>query len=273
MRPVIAALLDIVRAAGEEILAVYRGSDFAVRSKADDSPLTEADLRAHRVIARRLKALFPALPILSEESTPPPFAERQGWRRYWLVDPLDGTKEFIERNGEFTVNIALVENGAPVLGVVGVPAQGVVFVGDCRGGKTRAYRLDVRGRTVLRTKPMRGDAIRVVASRRHGGERLAAYLETIGGRFRVSKVSVGSSLKLCILAEGGADLYPRLGPTSEWDIAAAHAVLRAAGGDLMRCDGGAIVYNAKESLLNPHFLAFADATFPWREHLPPTLSA
>ncbi len=268
--PVIAALLDIVRAAGEEILAVYRGSDFAVRSKADDSPLTEADLRAHRVIADGLKALHPVLPILSEESTPPPFAERQGWTRYWLVDPLDGTKEFIERNGEFTVNIALIEHGAPVLGLVGVPAQGVVFVGDCRGGKTDAYRLDADGRTTLRTKPMRGDAIRVVASRRHGGERLAAYLETLGGRFRVSKVSVGSSLKLCILAEGGADLYPRLGPTSEWDIAAAHAVLRAAGGDLMRCDGGAMRYNAKESLLNPHFLAIADPAFPWRQLLPPT---
>ena len=268
--PVIVALLDIVRAAGEEILAVYRGSDFAVRSKADDSPLTEADLRAHRVIADGLKALRPALPILSEESTPPPFAERQGWSRYWLVDPLDGTKEFIERNGEFTVNIALIERGEPVLGLVGVPAQGVVFVGDCRGGKTDAYRLDADGRTELRTKPMRGDAIRVVASRRHGGERLAAYMETLAGRFLVSKVAIGSSLKLCILAEGGADLYPRLGPTSEWDIAAAHAVLRAAGGDLMRCDGGAMRYNAKESLLNPHFLAIADPAFPWRQHLPPT---
>lgn len=269
----ITALLDTVRAAGEEILAVYRGRDFAVRSKADDSPLTEADLRAHRVIAERLKALDPALPILSEESAPPPFAERRGWARYWLVDPLDGTKEFIERNGEFTVNIALVDNGAPVLGLVGVPAQGVVFVGDCRGGTKNAYRLDARGRTPLRAKPMRGDALRVVASRRHGGERLAAYMETLGARFQVSKVAVGSSLKLCILAEGGADLYPRLGPTSEWDIAAAHAVLRAAGGELLRCDGGAMVYNAKESLLNPHFLAFADPTFPWRQHLPPPQAA
>ena len=262
------ALLDIVRAAGEEILAVYRGSDFGVRAKADDSPLTEADLRAHRVIADGLQSLDPVLPILSEESAPPPFAERQGWARYWLVDPLDGTKEFIERNGEFTVNIALVEHGAPVLGVVGVPAQGVVFVGDCRRGGAGAYRVDARGRTALRGSPMRGDAIRVVASRRHGGERLAAYLDSLGNRFRVSKVSVGSSLKLCILAAGGADLYPRLGPTSEWDIAAAHAVLRAAGGDLIRCDGGAMRYNAKESLLNPHFLAFADPSFPWRRHLP-----
>ena len=262
----ITALLDIVRAAGEEILAVYRGSDFAVRSKADDSPLTEADLRAHGVIADRLGALDPVLPILSEESEPPPFAQRQHWQRYWLVDPLDGTKEFVERNGEFTVNIALIESGVPVVGVVGAPAQGVTYVGDCRQGT--AYRLDAHGRTALRAQPMRGDALRVVASRRHRGERLADYIGTLGNRFRVSEVAVGSSLKLCILAEGRADLYPRLGPTSEWDIAAAHAVLRAAGGDVIRADGGAIVYNAKESLRNPDFLAFADATFPWREHLP-----
>ena len=268
MGGVIDALLDTVRAAGEEVLAVYR-SDFAVRSKADNSPLTEADLRAHGVIATRLKALDPALPILSEESQPPPFRERRGWTRYWLVDPLDGTREFIERNGEFTVNIALVENGTPVLGLVGAPAQGVVFVGDCRPARPTAYRLDAGGQTTLRTRTMRGDAVRVVASRRHGGERLAGYLETLASRFRVSKVPVGSSLKLCILAEGKADLYPRLGPTSEWDTAAAHAVLRAAGGDVLRCDGGALAYNAKESLLNPEFLAFADPAFPWREHLPP----
>ena len=262
------ALLDIVRAAGEEVLAVYR-SDFAVRSKADDSPLTEADLRAHGVIAKGLNALRPVLPILSEESQAPAFAERRRWQRYWLVDPLDGTREFIERNGEFTVNIALIENGAPVLGLVGVPAQGVVFVGDCRSARRRASRFHAGRRTTLRARRMRGDAIRVVASRRHGGERLAGYLETLASRFRVSRTPVGSSLKLCVLAEGKADLYPRLGPTSEWDIAAAHAVLRAAGGDVMRCDGGVFAYNAKESLLNPDFLAVADPSFPWREHLPP----
>lgn len=261
------ALLHIVRAAGEQILAVYR-SDFAVRSKADASPVTEADLRAHERIVNGLRELTPPLPIVSEESKPPPFAERRRWSRYWLVDPLDGTREFIDRNGEFTVNIALVENGEPVLGLVGAPAQAAVFVGDCRGARRRAYRLDARGRTTLRTQPMRGDALRVVASRRHGGNRLEGYIDQLAGSFRVSKVAVGSSLKLCILAEGKADLYPRLGPTSEWDIAAAHAVLRAAGGDIMRSDGGVIAYNAKESFLNPEFLAFADPTFPWRDHRP-----
>ena len=267
MGKVIDALLHIVRAAGEEILAVYR-SDFAVRSKADASPVTEADLRAHNVIVEGLRQLEPRLPIVSEESQPPPFDERRRWPRYWLVDPLDGTREFIERNGEFTVNIALVENGAPALGLVGAPAKGVVFVGDCRGDQPGAYRLDAHGRTALRAQPLRGDALRVVASRRHGGDRLAGYIKELAARFRVSRVAVGSSLKLCILAQGEADLYPRLGPTSEWDIAAAHAVLRAAGGDIVRCDGRVIAYNAKESFLNPEFLAFADPAFPWREHLP-----
>ena len=269
MGGVIDALLDIVRAAGEEVLAVYR-SDFAVRSKADNSPLTEADLRAHGVIATPSQGPRSGVCRSSPRNrNRRPSGRRRGWTRYWLVDPLDGTREFIERNGEFTVNIALVEDGAPVLGLVGAPAQGVVFVGDCRPARPAAYRLDAGGQTTLRTRTMRADAVRVVASRRHGGERLAGYLETLASRFRVSKVPVGSSLKLCILAEGKADLYPRLGPTSEWDIAAAHAVLRAAGGDVLRCDGGALAYNAKESLLNPEFLAFADPTFPWREHLPP----
>ena len=265
-------LVRIARAAGGEILDVYR-SDFTVDAKADASPLTEADLRAHRCIVAGLGELRPVLPILSEEADPPPFEERRHWRRYWLVDPLDGTKEFVGRNGEFTVNIALIENGAPVLGVVGAPAQGVVYVGDCRtvAGRTRAdaFRLDASGRTPLATRRMRRQRLTVVASRRHGGERLASYLDSLSTRFEIDRVPVGSSLKFCILAAGEADLYPRLGPTSEWDIAAAHAVLRAAGGEAMRLDGQAIAYNAKDSLLNADFLAVADPAFPWREHLPP----
>ncbi len=271
-------LVRIARAAGDEILDVYR-SDFTVDAKADASPLTEADLRAHRCIAAGLGELRPVLPILSEEAAAPPFEERRRWRRYWLVDPLDGTKEFVGRNGEFTVNIALIEDGAPVLGVVGAPAQGVVYVGDCRtvAGATRAdaFRLDARGRTPLATRQMsrprqmRRPRLTVVASRRHGGERLASYLDSLSTRFEIDRVPVGSSLKFCILAAGEADLYPRLGPTSEWDIAAAHAVLRAAGGEAMRLDGQPIAYNAKDSLLNADFLAVADPAFPWREHLPP----
>ena len=261
------ALIEIAEAAGRAILEVYAGA-FEVAIKDDLSPLTEADRRAHRVIADGLGSLTPGLPIVSEESEPPAYDVRRGWQRYWLVDPLDGTKEFIEGNGEFTVNIALIDSGTPVLGVVGVPVQDAVYVGDCERGV--AWRLKGGRRTRLRTRPMSRDSVAVVASRRHGGDRLERYLDALATTFgAVGRVHLGSSLKLCVLAEGGADLYPRLGPTSEWDIAAAHAVLSAAGGAVMRFDGAALAYNAKASFLNPDFLAVGDAAFSWLETLPP----
>ena len=260
------ALIDIATAAGREILDVY-GTAFDVATKDDSSPLTQADLRAHRVIVDGLRKLTPDVPIISEEAQPPPFAERRRWTRHWLVDPLDGTKEFVSRNGEFTVNIALIEAGQPVLGVVGVPVQGTLYVGDCK--QDRAWRVGQGDTVALHTRPMRDGPITVVASRRHGGERLAGYLDALGRTFGdVTRTPVGSSLKFCLLAEGKADLYPRLGPTSEWDIAAAHAVLRAAGGAVMGMDGSALPYNAKASFLNPDFLAVGDRDFPWHEHLP-----
>ena len=262
------ALIDIVRAAGREILDVY-GSAFAVQSKADASPLTEADLHAHRVIAAGLGDLTPDLPIISEESEPPPFAERRRWSRYWLVDPLDGTKEFVNRNGEFTVNIALIDAGAPVLGLVGVPVRGSIYVGDCAAG--RAWRVDGDGTTPLRTRPMEDGPVTVVASRRHGSARLNGYLDAVAASVGpVSRTAVGSSLKFCLLAEGEADLYPRLGPTSEWDIGAAHAVLKAAGGAVTQLGGAPIAYNAKESFLNPDFVAVGDREYPWLAKLPRT---
>ena len=263
----IEALTHMVRNAGSAILEIYNG-DFKVQSKADATPLTAADLRAHSIIVDALRELAADTPVLSEEAEPPPFAERRRWRRYWLVDPLDGTKEFVSRNGEFTVNIALIEDGVPTVGVVGVPVADVVYVGDCRGGRaSTAYRQDAHGRTPLRTRPMRSQAVTVVASRRHGGDRLARWLNALEERFDVSRKLVGSSLKLCILAAGEADIYPRLGPTSEWDIAAAHAVLAAAGGAVMQLNGAPLVYNAKESLLNPDFVAVADRSYPWPAEL------
>lgn len=266
------ALIDLVRRAGDAILDVYR-TDFDVDIKDDASPLTQADLASHRIIAEGLAALTPKLPILSEESSPPDFATRRTWSRYWLVDPLDGTKEFISKNGEFTVNIALVEGDAAVFGVVGVPAQGTVYVGDVAGGNALRHGAD--GVVALHGRPMRDDSeLVVVASRSHGGERLESYIEALGQRFTsVSRTPVGSSLKLCILAEGHADLYPRLGPTSEWDIAAAHAVLAAAGGAVWTVDDGPLRYNTKESFLNPEFFAAADAGYAWRERLPPVPAA
>ena len=259
------ALIQIAAAAGHEILEVY-DTAFDVTTKDDASPLTEADLRAHRVIVAGLRNLTPDVPVVSEEADPPPFEVRRHWQRYWLVDPLDGTKEFVSRNGEFTVNIALIEDGEPVLGVVGVPVRGHIYVGDCH--RREAYRTSEVGREGLRTRAIEPGTLTVVASRRHGGDRLAGYLDTLAKSFDIVRRPVGSSLKFCLLAEGKADFYPRLGPTSEWDIAAAHAVLQAAGGAVMHTDGSPLRYNTEESFLNPDFVAVADPAFSWHDHLP-----
>lgn len=263
-------LVALVEAAGAAILEIYR-TDFDVETKSDESPLTQADLASHRTIAAGLAALTPDIPLFSEESELPPFAERSTWSCYWLVDPLDGTKEFVNRNGEFTVNIALIDNQQPVLGIVGVPVRDHVYVGVQGRGAYRlsraeneADRIELSGRPMDESSPLV-----VVASRSHGGERLEQYLDALAATFgSVDRTPVGSSLKLCILAEGEADLYPRLGPTSEWDIAAAHAVLAAAGGDVWAADGNPLTYNAKESVLNPEFFAAADGSYPWRQKLP-----
>lgn len=264
----IEGLVPIVEAAGREILEIYE-TDFDVETKDDNSPLTKADLASHRAIMAGLERLAPEYPVISEESAPPTFAERRNWDRYWLVDPLDGTKEFIKKNGEFTVNIALIEGDRPVLGVVGVPAQDVVFTGIVPDGIAEKRAAGQTSRMSGRTMDPAAE-LTIVASRSHGGDRLEDYLAAIEAKFTsASRTPVGSSLKLCILAEGRADLYPRLGPTSEWDIGAAQAVLEAAGGAVWRFDRQRLDYNAKESLLNPEFVAVADAGFDWWDCLPP----
>ena len=262
----IAALVDVTRRAGAAILEVYE-SDFEVQTKSDASPLTAADLAAHDVIAEALASLTPEIPLLSEESEPPPFAERQRWQRYWLIDPLDGTREFVDRNGQFTVNIALIENGQPRLGLVGVPTRAQVYFGCVATGRAECHEdgttRPIGGRPMAADRPLT-----VVASRSHKNARLERYLASLAGTFPgVERRAMGSSLKLCMLADGGADLYPRLGPTSEWDIAAAHAVLAAAGGAVWRLDGEPIAYNKRE-FLNPDFIAVADSAFPWADRLP-----
>ena len=254
-------LLDIADAAGRRILEIY-GTDFSVQQKADHSPVTAADLAAQEIIVRGLKRLTPDLPVLSEESSQIPFAERRRWDSYWLVDPLDGTKEFISRNGDFTVNIALVQQHAPVVGVVHIPAEdlsyyGVVGTGACRRKNRSAPE-------PIHVRPLAGGPVRVVASRSHRGELLDAYLAKLGAHETLSR---GSALKFCLVAEGAADVYPRLGPTSEWDTAAGHAVLLAAGGHVINVEGTALSYNSKESLLNPHFIAYADNARDWRQYL------
>jgi len=264
-------LVDLAAAAGEAILEVY-DSDFAVETKADESPLTQADLASHRVIVAGLTKLTPDIPILSEEADPPAYAVRQGWDRYWLIDPLDGTKEFVSRNGEFTVNIALIVGHSAELGVVGLPTRSLVYTGDTVAGLAQCFDLstpDAAPRKLGGRSWQDAGGLVIVASRSHGGERLERYVSALESRFgAVARTPVGSSLKLCILAEGRADIYPRLGPTSEWDIAAAHAVLSAAGGDVWAIDGNPLLYNAEDNLLNPEFIAVADRSFAWRDALP-----
>lgn len=252
----IEAVAELAETAGEAVMAVYR-RDFAVEEKADETPVTAADLAAHRVIAEGLDGLTPKLPLLSEESAPPAYAERRQWRRYWLVDPLDGTKEFVKRNGEFTVNIALIEDHRPVLGVVHVPVTGVSYVGCLETG---AERRSEGVATAIEVSGSIADPVRVVGSRTHRGPLLDDWLEALGPH---TLVSMGSSLKFCVVAEGGADVYPRLGPTSEWDTAAAQAVVEAAGGQVLTWDGAPLAYNAKEALLNPHFLVCAREPERW----------
>jgi 3'(2'), 5'-bisphosphate nucleotidase len=241
-------------AAGDAILAVYGSDDFQVVTKADASPLTAADTAAHHAIVTRLRARTPEIPILSEESEGIPWSERSGWPRFWLVDPLDGTKEFIKRNGEFTVNIALVEGGVPRLGVVHIPAQATTYVGVAGQG---AYKRVGQGRAEPIATCRARARLRVSVSRSHPSADLDALLERLG---ECETVPLGSALKLCHVAEGAADFYPRLGPTSEWDIAAAQAVLEAAGGVVVRTDGAPLRYGTGESLLNPHFFAIGDPT-------------
>jgi 3'(2'), 5'-bisphosphate nucleotidase len=260
VEPIVALAED----AGRAILEVY-STDFEVQSKDDESPLTQADLASHRWIDAGLKSLTPDIPIISEESGLPSFDERSQWQRYWLIDPLDGTKEFVNRNGEFTVNIALIDNHRPVLGVVHVPVLNKTYVG-CKG--IGAHRRDGDTDPVsIQVAAASAASARVVGSRSHRGASLDAYLENLGDH---NMVPMGSSLKFCVVAEGEADLYPRLGPTSEWDTAAAQAVVEQAGGSVVTLDGKPMKYNAKEDILNPHFFVIGAADRDWLALLPDT---
>jgi 3'(2'), 5'-bisphosphate nucleotidase len=256
------AVGGIAETAGRTILDVY-DTDFAVDAKADASPITEADRRAHDVIRAGLAALPGERPVLSEEARAVPWEVRRHWREYWLVDPLDGTKEFIQRNGQFTVNIALVRAGRPLLGVVHVPVSGVTYGGIVGHGAWRRTRGGEK--EAIHVQPLGDRPVRVVGSRSHRGPDLDGYLERLGPH---EMVPMGSSLKFCIVAEGNADVYPRLGPTSEWDTAAAEAVLAAAGGRGVASDGQPIAYNKGPDLLNPWFIASGDDSRDWSDYLP-----
>jgi 3'(2'), 5'-bisphosphate nucleotidase len=243
--------MPIVARAGAAIMRIY-GSGFTVQHKEDDSPLTLADLESQRVIIEGLNAITPGIPILSEESAQAPWSERRSWSELWVVDPLDGTREFVKRNGEFTVNIALVREHEPVLGVVAAPAQGLLYWGAAGLG---AFSQAQGGAQVPIQVSAPQNPLRVVGSRSHASAETAGYLARLGPH---EMKGIGSSLKFCLVAEGSADLYPRFGPTSEWDTAAGQAVLEAAGGHVTRPDGHRLRYNCRDSLINGDFLAFSN---------------
>ncbi len=254
-------VIDIARQAGEAIISVYQ-QGIEIQHKHDNSPLTQADLAAHNVIEQGLSDLVPELPVLSEESAAIPFATRQQWGSYWLVDPLDGTREFIKRNGEFTVNIALIENHRPVMGVVYAPALNLLFYASEGQGAFR--QLGSRAPQMIKARALDISQVTVAGSRSHAGEELIRFLDRMGPHMLIS---MGSSLKICLVAEGRADVYPRLGLTSEWDTAAAQCVLQEAGGRLVGLEGQPFRYNLKESMLNPHFFAVGAGDHDWAQYL------
>ncbi|TNF36921.1 MAG: 3'(2'),5'-bisphosphate nucleotidase [Gammaproteobacteria bacterium] len=252
-------VIDIARLAGNKILEIYnRGFD--IEHKEDKTPLTTADLAAHDIILAGLKELTPEIPVLSEESEKIPFSIRQQWQRYWLVDPLDGTREFIKRNDEFSVNIALIENHQSILGVIYAPVMAIDYYAWRQGG---AYKKE-KGQQPqkIHVRSIDPTQLTVAGSRSHGTERQQEYIAKLGD---VNLIPMGSSLKSCLVAEGKADIYPRLGPTSEWDTAAAQCIVEEAGGELINIETGLPMrYNTKDNLTNPHFLVYGDASMDWQ---------
>ncbi len=258
----IEGLVQLAREAGGEIMKIYDADDISVEKKADDSPLTNADLASHRSIVAGLASMTPDIPILSEESAALPWDERRGWKRYWLIDPLDGTKEFVKRTHEFTVNIALIEDGYPTMGVVYAPAISTLYYGVAGGG---AFKQGGDGALeAIRVSGTLHKPVRIVGSKSHATESLRSFVDCVADS---DLLSMGSSLKFCLVAEGAADIYPRLGPTSEWDTAAAQCVVEQAGGQVTTLDLKRFRYNTKDSLLNPEFLVFSAVYPDWRRCL------
>ncbi len=262
LKELVNPVCEIAKQAGAEIMKIY-AEGFEVEQKKDHSPLTTADLASHTLIIEKLEKLTPEIPILSEESASISFAERSSWKNYWLIDPLDGTREFIKRNGEFTVNIALITEHSSSLGVVYIPVQDICYSASRKQGAYKqeqnqmAQKIQVRSSTPT-NKPT------ICGSRSHAGKSLQALQEKIG---EFDLISMGSSIKMCLVAEGVADIYPRFGPTSEWDTAAAHCVVNEAGGVIVDTTLKTLQYNTKDSLLNPSFLAVGDLNNQWREFL------
>jgi len=255
--------LSIAHHAGKRIVEVYGGS-YKVDYKSDNTPVTTADLAAHTVIVEALQKLTPSLPVLSEESDGVLFEERHQWSTYWLVDPLDGTREFLRRNGEFSVNIALIHENRPIAGVIVAPVLDIAYFATHSFG---AYKQVGDGEAQpihVRTAP---STVTVARSRSPTvGPRLQHFLDELG---EYDEIPMGSALKSCLVAEGAADIYARLGPTGEWDTAAAQCIVEEAGGYIRDLHSRNLTYNLRESLINPAFLVFGDDQIDWVQHLPP----
>ncbi len=255
-------VVKIAAEAAKKIMEVYNSS-FAVTHKDDSTPLTEADLASHHTISDHLRQLTPDIPVFSEESEDVAFDIRKTWEYYWLVDPLDGTREFIKRNGEFTVNIALIHSHDPVIGVVNVPVNGNTYFASRGNGAW--LQLPGQPAKLLSTRKTCKDNIKVAGSRSHGSKKLQEFVSRLGD---IELLSVGSSLKFCLVAEGTVDIYPRFGPTSEWDTAAAQCIVEEAGGAVVDTTSFCrLSYNSKPELLNPHFLVIADLAFDWKSYM------
>ncbi len=260
-REQLGAVCAIARAAGRAILDVYE-REFTVEEKEDRTPVTAADRAANEIICRKLEALTPGVPVLTEESAKVEHEKRKGWKRFWLVDPLDGTREFINRNGEFTVNIALIDGHRPVLGVVYVPVAGLTYFAAT--GKGAFKQKGACAVQPIQARRFEGGKPIVVASRSHAGPETEVFLKNLGAH---DIVTMGSALKFCLVAEGTADVYPRLGPTMEWDTAAAQCVVEAAGGRVTDLNRQPLGYN-KPDLHNPWFVVSGAGDYDWYRHLP-----
>ena len=264
-RHLLGQVADIAISAGREILNVYDSPDLAVNYKQDGSPLTLADLRSHDIIQTALGKITADIPILSEESSPEIHSQRCNWPTLWMVDPLDGTSGFVKGNGEFTVNIALIQESRPVLGVVYTPVRDLLHFA-AHGVGAFSARTGQKARSI-QTRKLPGKQLVVVASRSHKHAGLDRFMDRVRRLdFRVETYPMGSSLKLCLLSEGLADVYPRFGPTSEWDTAAAQCVLEVAGGKIQDVEGNSLEYN-KPDILNPAFIASGSSEVDWTDLL------
>jgi len=271
MQPNYADVIALARKAGAAVLEIYHRSDYTVVEKSDTSPLTEADLAANEILVHGLQHLTsPSIPIISEELELPNLEERKTWDRFWLIDPIDGTREFIERSGDFTINLALIEQGQPVFGLIYAPVTDECFY----GGDGKAF-VKIGNEPAVKLKPTsvlkrlrEQQNLRILSSKRHGTEEVSRLSENLGERLgNVQKVAVGSSLKLAYVAAGQGELYPRFGNVSEWDIAAGHAILKAVGGDILNRQFEPIHYRPKPQLIVPGFYAVGDTSFDWRPFL------